>query len=432
MFERNLMVSVSEVRLTPGSARRHWRQFAASGAVAAAVIFAAAACGSSSGGSSSGSGANSGGAPYVIGFDEDLSGAYASFGLMFQKPVQAYVNGINAAGGINGHTLKLVSLDSASSDSQAAANAVQLMTSDHALGIISGVVSDQCDAEGSIAASDKVAIICANPDPNQMFPSQPYVFAQGDMEAIQPPGFVTASKDLLGSAALRVATWSSNLPGALGLQQAATTSVTAAGGQVPTEQVVTAADLIPDAATVANKIAAAHPNVVWADGLPQAYPIFVRTLRSDGYTGPVIINPTTASYQIMAQIKDPKVYALTGFNFVGPWSTGSAAQTYITQMSALGQKGPSADNGVATAQEAYAAAAELGAAIKTCGSACTPVKVAAALAHVSVSLPGLTAGSYGNTPSLHVPVSIYDLYAWDVQKGQPVLVDSNIKAGTGP
>src|ERR1700678_1836213 len=56
---------------------------------------------------------------YVIGVDDVLSGPLASYGQSFLINARAAVNYVNANGGVNGHQVKLVSADSASTGQNA-------------------------------------------------------------------------------------------------------------------------------------------------------------------------------------------------------------------------------------------------------------------------------------------------------------------------
>src|SRR5262249_20380219 len=104
--------------------RRAW---SAAAVMLACVALVSAACGSSSKSSSK--------TPITIGFVGDLTGpGSSSFGDGFDGAMARF-NAQNAAGGVNGHPIKLLREDTTSSQA-GAATAVQLLVNDHVFGII--------------------------------------------------------------------------------------------------------------------------------------------------------------------------------------------------------------------------------------------------------------------------------------------------------
>lgn len=84
---------------------------------AATLALSLAACNGGGGGNSDGGEAN--GTPYKVGVLVGLTGAYAALGDPEQKAIELYFDQLNADGGINGHPIELVALDSASDESTA-------------------------------------------------------------------------------------------------------------------------------------------------------------------------------------------------------------------------------------------------------------------------------------------------------------------------
>jgi branched-chain amino acid transport system substrate-binding protein len=108
------------------------------GVIAAVAI---AACGASSGGSGGSSGSGGGSATsgssgsktaFVVGTVQPLSGTYAAAGLDIVHALKAEAGIINASGGILGHPVKIVSVDSGS-DPQKALSATQQLISSNTL-----------------------------------------------------------------------------------------------------------------------------------------------------------------------------------------------------------------------------------------------------------------------------------------------------------
>lgn len=114
----------------------------ASVAATALTAVVLAGCGSSShnagtgpGGSAGGGGAVSG-SPIVIGYISDLTGVAASTFADGPGGAQAVVDQVNSEGGVNGHPLKLVVKDDASSPNGNQSAAQELIQNDHAMIVI--------------------------------------------------------------------------------------------------------------------------------------------------------------------------------------------------------------------------------------------------------------------------------------------------------
>src|SRR6266699_1568064 len=84
-------------------------------AVLTALVLAAAGCGSSGSGGST----DSGGGVISIGASVPLSGDYTVYGQDYVRGATVAIDQINAAGGVNGHKLKLAREDDAADPTQA-------------------------------------------------------------------------------------------------------------------------------------------------------------------------------------------------------------------------------------------------------------------------------------------------------------------------
>jgi branched-chain amino acid transport system substrate-binding protein len=113
--------------------RSHRARFLSITATAAVMAALAAGCSSSSNGSTGGTTGGSGGSksPIVIGTSLSLTGDFSADGQAFQKGYNLWVSQMNAKGGIDGHPLKLVVLNDASSPTQVATNYQKLITVNH-------------------------------------------------------------------------------------------------------------------------------------------------------------------------------------------------------------------------------------------------------------------------------------------------------------
>lgn len=101
---------------------------------------ALAACGSSSPSSSGGNNSNgtagaSSKSPITLGVDINLSGVDSAWDGPTNQAFDLYIKKVNAAGGINGRKIKLITLNAASSETTAVSNLHELISQDHVLAV---------------------------------------------------------------------------------------------------------------------------------------------------------------------------------------------------------------------------------------------------------------------------------------------------------
>lgn len=103
----------------------------------------------------------------VIGEYDSLTGSDATFGLSSNKGVRLALDEINAAGGVKGKKISLVTLDDQGKNEEAAAATTRLITQNKVVAIIGGVASGRSKAAAPIAQTHKVPFVSpasTNPD----------------------------------------------------------------------------------------------------------------------------------------------------------------------------------------------------------------------------------------------------------------------------
>ena len=103
----------------------------------------------------------------VIGEYDSLTGGDATFGLSSNKGVRLALDEINAAGGVKGKKIRLVTLDDQGKNEEAAAATTRLITQNEVIAIIGGVASGRSKAAAPIAQSKKIPFVSpasTNPD----------------------------------------------------------------------------------------------------------------------------------------------------------------------------------------------------------------------------------------------------------------------------
>lgn len=103
----------------------------------------------------------------VIGEYDSLTGSDATFGLSSNKGVRLALDEVNAAGGVKGKKINLVTLDDQGKNEEAAAATTRLITQSKVVAIIGGVASGRSKAAAPIAQFHKVPFVSpasTNPD----------------------------------------------------------------------------------------------------------------------------------------------------------------------------------------------------------------------------------------------------------------------------
>lgn len=339
-------------------------------ATGAAVALAAAACGSSGGSSSAG-----GSGPYTIGVLNATTGALGVVGQQEAQGMNLAVAQINAAGGVHGHKLRLLTVDDQASVNLSTAGMKRLITSDKVPVIIGPGISATAAADAPLADRYGIAQI--------LMVAQPSVVngTKGVFET-PPPGSANslAMVDYAQSKGVKSAAiiWSANPYG-----QEGNTDITGAAGKAGMK-IVSSESWDPtafDFTAQASKVTSENPGAVFlygAGGSSDA--LLLKAVRQAGYKGLVIGDLSYASSVIPTVAKSfaDSVVGLTAINFGAPDPTEKA---FIDAFTAKYGSPPTV-----LSAYAYIAVQEAAAAIRKAGSFTGPaiVKALSSLTYDSV------------------------------------------------
>jgi branched-chain amino acid transport system substrate-binding protein len=95
----------------------------------------------------------------LIGEFGSLSGSEATFGLSSNKGFRLAFDEINAAGGINGKKVKLITVDDQGKNEEAASSVTRLITQDNVVALLGEVASSRSRAAAPIAQKNKIPMI---------------------------------------------------------------------------------------------------------------------------------------------------------------------------------------------------------------------------------------------------------------------------------
>ena len=130
-------------------------------AVVAAIVLSLPACKKSApqGDASNSSGGASAGETIKIGEVGSMTGSEATFGSSTHQGIELALKAANAAGGVNGKKLELVSMDDQGKTDEAATAATKLITQNHVAALLGEVASSRSLAMAPIAQQNKVPMV---------------------------------------------------------------------------------------------------------------------------------------------------------------------------------------------------------------------------------------------------------------------------------
>jgi len=364
----------------------------------------------------------------VIGVDDDLTGLIAPYAAQTLTTLRAVVAYTNAHGGVDGHQVEVVTADEAAAGADASSAAEQLINENHVSMIFGLTLSNDCAAIASLATEHKVPIICTSVDPNDIKPVHPYVFGAAVQEIQEAPttaSFIENTLKIPKGAKVASITY-----GATGSEDYATytdRALTKAGYDVVTEQIVPAS--ASNASTQISAVVGSDPAVVVGEISPFEVQPLMTALQGAGNKAPMIDSNANVTLSAFTSIADPKLYGINVAKILtNLHSQPLGAQLAIAAYKLVGVTGVSKINQSTGLQEFPAAWASLQA-LKTC-DACSGAKLVKALENVSVSLPGIVAGTFGWTASQHLGYKGMYLYGYNATTKLPQTVGPVINLGS--
>lgn len=372
-------------------------------AAAGALSLALAGCGSSNSSStSSGSSGGSSSGSYQWGINAELSGVVSYYGLGIQQGVKAYVDQVNAAGGINGHQIKLTALDNAADASRSAANMTQLATASKVNAVFGNALSADCSAETPVAERYKVTLACLS-----VAQKSPYVYSLGADNPRASDAMLQAAKQVTGKSNPRAALAYINTLTTEALAKDIQAGASAAGVQIVTAQEMDIA--ATDVSTQVAKIVASKPDVVLISDTGPGFLSVLKGVRAAGVNAPFVWVDGTGNLPSLATSTDKNIYAMSVYQLVSPNSTGAAAQSYVKAISPTLKTVNSATLNGGEAAVAYMTASAYGAALKACGYPCSGEQLKAQLDKTTVNLAGMEP-NFSYTVDNHYPYPQWYMY----------------------
>lgn len=252
------------------------------GAAAAMALLAGCSTGS-------GSGAAADPDTIKIGVNYELSGAVATYGQASVQGIEMALEEINAAGGIKGKKVELVSYDNKSEPAEATTLATKLMTQDKVLAIIGPATSGGFKATIPVALKNKVPVVSGSATADDVTVDasgvKEYAFRTCFNDSFQGTAMADyASKSLGAKTVMIIKDNSSDY--AKGLAENFKKTFTGAGGSIVGEEAYVAGDT--DFNAVLTRVKGQQFDAIYLPGYYQEAGLIIKAARALGITAPVL------------------------------------------------------------------------------------------------------------------------------------------------
>jgi branched-chain amino acid transport system substrate-binding protein len=382
-------------------------------------ILLVAACGSSGTASKpGGSGGGGSSGSFHVGMTLDLSGPLSSVGQPQRDGAKAYIDYVNAHGGVDGHQIDLKVLDDAATATRGTANATQLISQDKVSALFGFTLSNVCAAVAPIATARKVPAICQSLPDTLLYPAKDYLYSAAAAVSAQAAPIVAAAKQT-GVDIKKVAFVALATAATTGLVDQLKAEAKTNGWTVVADESV-ALDAT-DVGAEASKLAAAKPDIVFSVLKNSLEIPLARELAADGLAAP-ILGYTAIDYNSLSAVKSDKLLTVSDL------SSGGTAGTGFDDYSAIVKAAGGAPlQGFLAA--GYAQAEIVVNALKSCGYPCSGEKMNGALNTLSFSDNGFSASRVSYTSTNHQAVHAMYVYTWDPATSAPKLLGLPVSTG---
>jgi branched-chain amino acid transport system substrate-binding protein len=252
-------------------------------------------------------------AEIVIGHYASMTGANATFGQATDRGIQLAIEQRNAAGGIDGKTIRLVTLDDAGKPAEAATVVTRLIVEEGAQAILGEVASSLSLAGGTVAQAQGVPMISpasTRPEVTEVGPMVFRVCMLDDLQAEVGARFATGKLVASRAAILHDQT----TPYSVDLARDFERHFTDLGGTIVLAQAYTGGN--PDVSAQLQAIASAGADVVYLPGYYADVASILRQARDAGLAIPFLGGDGWDSAQL-AELAGP---ALDGSFYVSHFS----------------------------------------------------------------------------------------------------------------
>ncbi|HEX2947092.1 MAG TPA: ABC transporter substrate-binding protein [Clostridia bacterium] len=224
-----------------------------------------------------------------IGINYELSGGVATYGQSSVEGIELAIEQINAAGGINGKTIKAVKYDNKSEPAEATTLASKLMTQDKVVAVLGPATSGSFKAEIPVALKNKIPVASGSATADDVTVDangvKEYAFRICFNDSYQGTAMANfALKDLSKKKAVVIMDSSSDY--GKGLAENFAKTFTAGGGTIVAQEAYVAGDT--DFNAIITKIKSQDFDVIFIPGYYNEAGLIIKQARAQGITVPVL------------------------------------------------------------------------------------------------------------------------------------------------
>ena len=383
------MLTAVARRSAPAGRRRSARVAAGSLAVAAGLLLAACSSPSTTSSSSSSK-------PYVIGEIEDLTAGLTFLDVPWHQGLVAAVDGVNARGGVRGHKIQLITLDSAGSATTAVTDFHQLVSVDHAIAVV-GLGDSIVDAALlPLATSAHIPLVAVAPPSGEIFPVNRYMYEYSPSTTAEADVQLAYLQSLAGAGSTgRVAVFGYDTPQGQGFSSAVATDAAKYGFKVAGDFLVS--PTATDYSTQAAQIAQSHATAIVSAVAGPSVATLMKDLKAVG------VAPTTP-ITAFAGVAVPSA-PWSSFAVVADYRTSGSEPGVVTYLKDVKAAGYDASS--PTVVEGYAGGLLISQALGRCGFPCTSSGLQTALDSTNTNLSGLAFGPVVWSAKSHVGPTVF-------------------------
>jgi branched-chain amino acid transport system substrate-binding protein len=288
--------------------------------------------------------AKQGGGTIKVGVYGSLTGTTATFGESTVKGVQLALDELNAAGGIGGKKVTIISEDDQSKPEEAATAAQKLITQDHVIALIGEVSSSRSLAAAPIAQSNGVIMISPSSTNPEVTKKGNFIFRTCFIDPFQGTVMAKFASTNLGLKRVAILTDVKN-DYSMGLTQFFKEEfVGKLGGSVVGEQAYSEGD--SDFRSQLTSLKANNPEALYVPGYYTEVGLIARQARELGITVPILGGDGWVSDKLL-EIGGPALNNSYYSNHFSNDSPDSSLQGFISRFKAKNGGNPDAIAGLA-------------------------------------------------------------------------------------
>ena len=348
---------------------------------------------------------------YVIGVSAAMTGPGAGIYAPVVDAMRAYLEHVNARGGVNGKPVRLIVQDDGAEPSRAAANAKKLLAQDKVVLLLNTSLSSTYAPMVAEAKRANVPLYFAGSVcPKETYPpADPLQFCStafgANLDSQAALAFIRAQAKepvRLGLAAMAIPIARGEIDYAEGLSKTL--------GMTPVEKQISPPPA-PDYTPFATKLKDANPNWMWSWSPWVAQVRTFEAMRRLGWSGRYVSWAHLNAEEELARLKDPEFYVIGTNAFFEDNLPIHAEIRAVTHRAGL--KHP-----ITYLTEGFIAGMVVESVLKATPMPATPQKVLAAMNGLKVDLKGLRGGPLEWTRENHFRTrQHYRVWKWDAQKG---------------